>query len=102
MIELINVSYSAENEQGTKDIIKNVSLKLDGKLIAFTGPNGGGKSTLAKLIMGIIKPTSGKILLDKQELKDLLLFEVQYLFYHKLFLVLMRCSYDGAELDDQL
>ena len=75
MIELINVSYSAENEQGTKDIIKNVSLKLDGKLIAFTGPNGGGKSTLAKLIMGIIEPTSGKILLDGEDITNLSITE---------------------------
>ncbi|MBR6737478.1 MAG: ATP-binding cassette domain-containing protein [Clostridia bacterium] len=75
MIELINVSYSATNEQGTKDIIKNVSLTLDGKLIAFTGPNGGGKSTLAKLIMGILSPTSGKILLDGEDITNLSITE---------------------------
>ena len=75
MIELINVCYSAENEQGTKQIIKNVSLKLDGKLIAFTGPNGGGKSTLAKIIMGIVKPTSGKILLNGEDITDLSITE---------------------------
>lgn len=75
MIELIDVCYSATNEQGTKDIIKNVSLKLDGKLIAFTGPNGGGKSTLAKLIMGIITPTSGKILLDGEDITNLSITE---------------------------
>lgn len=75
MIELINVCYSAENEQGTKQIIKNVSLKLDGKLIAFTGPNGGGKSTLAKIIMGIVKPTSGKILLNGEDITNLSITE---------------------------
>ena len=54
-----------------KDIIKNVSLKLDEKFIAFTGPNGGGKSTLAKIIMGIIKPTSGRIIFDGKDVTDL-------------------------------
>ncbi len=42
MLELINVCYSAENDGIKKDIIKDVSLKLDEKFIAFTGPNGGG------------------------------------------------------------
>jgi len=71
MLELQNVCYSAENDGIKKDIIKDVSLKLDEKFIAFTGPNGGGKSTLAKLIMGIIKPTSGKILFDGKDITDL-------------------------------
>ena len=71
MLELINVCYSAENDGIKKDIIKDVSLKLDEKFIAFTGPNGGGKSTLAKLIMGIIKPTSGKILFDGKDITNL-------------------------------
>lgn len=64
MLELRNICYSAENDGVKKDIIKNVSLKLDEKFIAFTGPNGGGKSTLAKIIMGIIRPTSGQIIFD--------------------------------------
>ena len=48
-----------------------MSLKLDEKFIAFTGPNGGGKSTLAKIIMGIIKPTSGRIIFDGKDVTDL-------------------------------
>lgn len=75
MLELKNVSFSAETELGTKDIIKNVSLKLDEKFIVFTGPNGGGKSTLAKLIMGIYKPTSGKIFYNGQDITDLSITE---------------------------
>lgn len=75
MLELINVSFTARNEDGEKQIIKNVSLKLNEKFIAFTGPNGGGKSTLAKIIMGIIKPTSGKILLDGEDITDLSITE---------------------------
>lgn len=71
MLELRNICYSAENDGAKKDIIKNVSLKLDEKFIAFTGPNGGGKSTLAKIIMGIIRPTSGRIIFDGKDVTDL-------------------------------
>ena len=53
------------------NIVKDVSLTVpDGKLIVITGPNGGGKSTLARLIMGIEKPTSGQILLDGVDIAD--------------------------------
>ena len=62
MLELIDVSYTVENN---KQILKNVNLEIDdGKLVVITGPNGGGKSTLAKLIVGINKPTSGKIMFN--------------------------------------
>ena len=71
MLELKNVCYSAENNGEKKDIIKDVSLDLSEKFIAFTGPNGGGKSTLAKLIMGILKPTSGRIIFDGKDITDL-------------------------------
>ena len=71
MLELRNICYSAENDGVKKDIIKNASLKLNEKFIAFTGPNGGGKSTLAKIIMGIIKPTSGRIIFDGKDVTDL-------------------------------
>ncbi|MBE5743635.1 MAG: ATP-binding cassette domain-containing protein [Clostridiales bacterium] len=75
MLELRNISFTAENEDGKKQIIKNVSLTLNEKFIAFTGPNGGGKSTLAKIIMGIIKPTSGQILLDGEDITNLSITE---------------------------
>lgn len=61
MLELKNVSFTAESNGEKKEIIKNVSLTIDEGFVAFTGPNGGGKSTLAKLISGIYLPTSGKI-----------------------------------------
>ena len=75
MLELKNISFTAENEDGKKQIIKNVNLTLKEKFIAFTGPNGGGKSTLAKIIMGIIKPTSGQILLDGEDITNLSITE---------------------------
>lgn len=75
MLELKNITFTAENEDGKKEIIKDVSLKIDEKFVAFTGPNGGGKSTLAKIIMGIIKPTSGQILLDGEDITNLSITE---------------------------
>ncbi len=70
MLELKNVSFQVENEG--KEILKNVNLKIEeGKFIAITGPNGGGKSTLAKIIVGIEKPTSGKILFNGEDITDI-------------------------------
>ncbi len=70
MLELQNVTYRVSDERGEKTILDDVSLKLDERFVAFTGPNGGGKSTLAKVIAGIIKPTSGRILLDGEDITD--------------------------------
>ena len=70
MLELKNISYhvSDENEQD-KEIIRNVSLRVDDrKFIVITGPNGGGKSTLAKLIAGIYVPDEGSIIYDGQDI----------------------------------
>ena len=65
MIELKDVEFKVEATKGQLDIINKINLKIDsGKFIVITGPNGGGKSTLAKLIMGIEKPTGGQILFD--------------------------------------
>lgn len=71
MLELKNVSYAVTMPEGEKEIIKDVSVKIDEKFVVLTGPNGGGKSTLAKLIMGIIKPTKGQILFDGEDITDL-------------------------------
>ena len=75
MLELKNICFTVDNDGEKKDIIKNVSLTLNERFIALTGPNGGGKSTLAKIIMGIIKPTSGQILLDGEDITALSLTE---------------------------
>lgn len=71
MLELKNISFVAENGNERKEILKDISLKLNEKFIAFTGPNGGGKSTLAKIIMGVLKPTGGKIYLDGVDITDM-------------------------------
>lgn len=70
MLELRNVSYSVEENNTQKEIIKNINVKINDGFVAITGPNGGGKSTMAKLIAGIIKPTSGQILLDGVDITD--------------------------------
>ncbi len=67
MLELQNISFHADD----KDILKDISLKIDDKFVAITGPNGSGKSTLLKVIMGIITPTSGRIIFDGQDITDL-------------------------------
>ena len=64
MLELINVSFKVEDDNGEKEILKNINLKIEDKFVAITGPNGGGKSTLAKVIAGIYPATSGKILFN--------------------------------------
>ncbi len=71
MLELRNVSLSVEGDRGELEIIDDVCLTLeDGKFMVITGPNGGGKSTLAKIIMGIEKPTAGQIIFDGQDITD--------------------------------
>lgn len=71
MLELKNVSYEVDENGSTKEIIKDINLSIDERFVAITGPNGGGKSTLAKLISGIITPTSGQILFDGVDITNM-------------------------------
>lgn len=72
MLELKNVCFSVEEDGKQKDILKNINLTInDSEFVAITGPNGGGKSTLAKVIAGINKPTSGQLILDGEDITDL-------------------------------
>ena len=69
MLELKNISFDVADDKGQKEIIKNLSLTIeDHKFVVITGPNGGGKSTLAKLIAGIENPTEGQILLNGEDI----------------------------------
>ena len=71
MLELQNISFGVSESQGKKEILKDISLTVgENKFVVITGPNGGGKSTLAKMIMGIEKPRSGKILFDGQDITE--------------------------------
>ncbi len=72
MLEIKDLSVSLEGKNGTVEILRNINLKLEDHLLyVFTGPNGGGKSTLAKAIMGIYPATSGRILLNGQDITSL-------------------------------
>ena len=72
MLELKHISFEVPKDGVDKEIIKDISFVIpDGKFTVITGPNGGGKSTLAKLIAGIQKPTSGQILWDGQDITEM-------------------------------
>ena len=69
MLELQNIKWKVSD--GT-EIIKNINVEIPtGKLVVITGPNGGGKTSLAKLIAGLEKPTSGSIILDEEDITSL-------------------------------
>ena len=73
MLELKNICYSVYDESGAElRILNNISLTIpDNKLVVFTGPNGGGKTTLAKIIMGLAVPTSGQIIWNGRDITAL-------------------------------
>ncbi len=76
MLELKDVSYQVSEEGGDVEIINHLNLTIDdGKFIVITGPNGGGKSTLARLIMGVVPVTEGKIFFDGKDITDLSITE---------------------------
>ncbi len=71
MLELKNISFGADGDDGRIEIVRDISLTIpDNKFVVITGPNGGGKSTLAKLIAGIEKNTAGKIYFDGADITD--------------------------------
>ena len=71
MLELQHISYDVEQDGDNKGILRDINLTIDERFVAITGPNGGGKSTMAKIIAGIYKPTAGRILLDGEDITDL-------------------------------
>ncbi len=73
MLKLTDISFQVDGSAASrKEILKNIDLAVDDKkFLVITGPNGGGKSTLAKIIAGIEKPTSGSIFFDGKEITSL-------------------------------
>lgn len=72
MLQLNSIAFHAETNDGKAEIIRDISLHIDAnKFIVITGPNGGGKSTLAKIIAGIETPTSGTITFQGEDITDL-------------------------------
>ena len=71
MLQVEHLSYDVLEEGKQSEILNDVSFTVnDGEMLVITGPNGGGKSTLAKLLMGINKPSSGKILLNGEDITE--------------------------------
>lgn len=71
MLTLENITFGVQDEKNQKEIIKNLSLTIESnKFVVVTGPNGGGKSTLAKLIAGIEKPTGGKLIFEGADITE--------------------------------
>ena len=76
MLELQHISYRVSTPEGEMDILKDVSITIpDHRMVVFTGPNGGGKTTLAKVIMGLVQPTGGKILYNGEDITQLSITE---------------------------
>ena len=71
MLELQHISYDVEQDGDNKGILRDINLTINERFVAITGPNGGGKSTMAKIIAGIYQPTAGRILLDGEDITDL-------------------------------
>ncbi|MEQ8201056.1 MAG: ATP-binding cassette domain-containing protein [Syntrophomonadaceae bacterium] len=72
MLEMINVSVTLDGENGPVEVLKDINLKLEPKKIyVMTGPNGGGKSSIAKTIMGIFPASTGQVWLDGQDITAL-------------------------------
>ena len=76
MLELKHISYHVSTPEGEMDILKDISITIpDHRLMVFTGPNGGGKTTLAKVIMGLVQPTGGQILYNGEDITGLSITE---------------------------
>ncbi len=75
MLELKHISYAVDADGVRKEILHDINLTVDERFVAFTGPNGGGKSTLAKVVAGIITPTEGSIFLDGEDITGLSITE---------------------------
>jgi Fe-S cluster assembly ATP-binding protein len=76
MLELKHISYTVREDGNELGILNDISLTVpEHKLLVFTGPNGGGKTTLARVIMGLVKPTSGQILWNGEDITDLSITE---------------------------
>ncbi len=72
MLELKHISYRVSTPEGELEILKDINMTIpDHKLVVFTGPNGGGKTTLAKVIMGLVQPTNGQILWNGEDVTAL-------------------------------
>ena len=76
MLELQNICYSVRDGGERTDILRDLSITIpDNSLTVFTGPNGGGKTTLAKTIMGLVRPDSGRVIWNGEDMTELSITE---------------------------
>ncbi len=75
MLELKHIGYTVTDGDKPITILNDINLTVDERFVAITGPNGGGKSTLAKIVAGILTPTAGQILLDGEDITNLSITE---------------------------
>lgn len=76
MLKVEHLSYEVEEEGKRQEILTDISFEVkDGEMLVVTGPNGGGKSTIAKLMMGLYEASQGKIYLDGQDISSLSIHE---------------------------
>ena len=75
MLELQHIRYDVEQDGDNKGILHDIDLTINERFVAITGPNGGGKSTLAKVIAGILTPTQGRILFNGEDITGLSITE---------------------------
>ena len=76
MLELKGLTYQVGDNGGQTDILRGIDLTIqDNAFVVITGPNGGGKTTLAKTIMGLVKPTGGQILWNGTDITALSITE---------------------------
>ena len=72
MLQIEHLSFDVRDDGRQAEILSDISFNVaDGEMLVITGPNGGGKSTLAKLLMGINEATSGRIILNGEDITDL-------------------------------
>ena len=71
MLEVKNLTFQVNEKGIERSIVENISFNVeDGEMLVITGPNGGGKSTLAKVLMGIDQASAGQIILDGTDISD--------------------------------
>ena len=71
MLEVKNLTFQVNENGIERSIVENISFNVeDGEMLVITGPNGGGKSTLAKVLMGIDQASAGQIILDGTDISD--------------------------------
>ena len=83
-LEVKNLTFQVQENGVERSIVENISFDVaDGEMLVITGPNGGGKSTLAKVLMGIEKASAGQIILDGEDIIEQMQESVMHFSSHR-------------------